>query len=69
MIKIITELLCTELLFSYLLIARRRLGIRVMCPSGATCLSADCCSSEHYKNPAKHVDLVQSGPHHQLIEN
>jgi hypothetical protein len=23
-----------------------RLGIRIMCPSGATCLSADCCFSE-----------------------
>ena len=22
------------------------LGIRIMCPSGATCLSADCCFSE-----------------------
>jgi len=22
------------------------LGIRIMCPSGATCLAADCCFSE-----------------------
>jgi hypothetical protein len=46
------------------------LGIRIVCPSGATCLSADCCSvSYHYKNPAKRVGLVQSGPYHQFIEN
>jgi hypothetical protein len=25
--------------------------------------------SQHYKNPAKRVDLVQSGLHHHLIEN
>ena len=25
--------------------------------------------SQHYKNPTKRVDLVQSGPHHHLIEN
>ena len=24
----------------------RFLGIRIMCPSGTSCLSADCCSSE-----------------------
>jgi hypothetical protein len=42
------------------------LGIRIMCPSGATCLSADCCFSEPaLKNPTRRV---QSGPHH-LIEN
>jgi hypothetical protein len=23
----------------------------------------------HYKNPTEHVCLVQSGPHHHLIEN
>jgi hypothetical protein len=38
--------------FSVKLAALRRkrktgwLGIRIMCPSGATCLSADCCFSE-----------------------
>jgi hypothetical protein len=40
-----------------------------MCPSGATCLSAECRFSEHYKNPTKHFGLVQSGPHYRLIEN
>ena len=25
--------------------------------------------SLHYNNPTKHVGLVQSGPHHHLIEN
>ena len=25
--------------------------------------------SKHYKIPTKRVDLVQSGPHHHLIEN
>jgi len=47
------------------------LGIRMMCPSGTTCLSADCCFSElalHYKNPTKCVGLVQRGHHHHLIE-
>jgi hypothetical protein len=42
-----------------------------MCPSGTTCLSADCCFSElalHYKNPTKCVGLVQRGYHHHLIE-
>ena len=38
-----------------------RLGIRIMCPSGATCLPADCYFSE--------LALEQSGPHHHLIEN
>ena len=40
------------------------LGISIMCPSGATCLSADCCFSERadYKNPTKRVGLVQSRP-------
>jgi hypothetical protein len=37
--------------------------LRIRCPSGATCLSAG-----HYKNPTKRVGLVQSGPHHHLIE-
>ena len=45
-------------------------GIRVMCPSGPTCLSADCCSSEQALwNPNNRVGLVQSGPHHHLIEH
>ena len=40
-----------------------------MCPSGATCLSADCCFSVlALLSPAERVGLVQSGPHH-LIEN
>ena len=43
-----------------------------MCPSGATCLSADCCFSEiasTIKYPTQRVDLVvQSGYHHHLIE-
>ena len=39
------------------------LGIRIMCPSGATCLPADCCFSElqHYKNQTQHVGLEQNG--------
>ena len=41
-----------------------------MCPSGETCLSADCCFSElGLKNPTKRVDLEQSGSRHHLIEN
>ena len=41
-----------------------------MCPSGATCLSADCCSSEQaLSNTNNRVGLVQSGHHHHLIEN
>ena len=32
-----------------------------MCPSGATCLPADCCSVNlHYQNLTKRVGLVQS---------
>ena len=44
-------------------------GIRIMCPSGATYLSADCFSvSYHYKkNQTKRVGLVQCG--HHFIEN
>jgi hypothetical protein len=34
-----------------------------MCPSGVTCLAAN------YKNPTKHVGLVQSGPRYHLIES
>ena len=40
--------------------------IRIMCPSGATRLPADCSSSEHYNNTTKRVGLVQS--RHHLIE-
>jgi hypothetical protein len=35
-----------------------------MCPSGATCLSTDCC----FCKLAKRVDLVQSGHHHHLMD-
>jgi hypothetical protein len=47
------------------------IGIRILCPSVATCLSANCCFSELalYKNPTKRVGLAQSRPHHHLIEN
>jgi hypothetical protein len=49
------------------------LDIRIMCPSGATCLCADCCFSElalyKKKNPTKRVGLVQNGELHHLIEN
>jgi len=39
-----------------------------MCPSGATCISADCYVSEiALKDPAVRVGLVQRGTHH-LIE-
>jgi len=38
-----------------------------------SCLSANCCCIElvlqMYKNPTKCVGLVQSRPHHHLIEN
>jgi len=41
-----------------------------MCPSGATCLSADCFFSElPLQNPTQRVGLEQSRPHHHLIEN
>ena len=42
-----------------------------MCPSGGTCLRADCCFSDLtlYQIPTQHVGLVQSGAHHHLIEN
>ena len=40
------------------------LEIRIMCPSGGTCLSTDCCFSEVAlnKNLTQRVGLVQSGP-------
>ena len=45
------------------------LGIRIMCSSGATCLTADCCFSElkHYKNPDQRVGLEQSRHLHHFI--
>ena len=47
-----------------------RHAIRTMCQNGVTCLSADCCFSELFKkNPTKRVGLLQSIPHHHLIEN
>ena len=49
------------------------LGIRIMCPSGATyvhvCTWTVVSVSQHYKNPTQRVVLVQSRPHHHLIEN
>jgi hypothetical protein len=48
------------------------LGIRIMCPNGATCFPADCCFSELALlkiQLTQCVGLVQSGPHHHLIEN
>jgi len=41
------------------------LGIRIMCPSGATCLPVDCCFSELAlnKDPIKRVGLIQNGHH------
>ena len=45
-------------------------GIRIMCPSGAICLPADCCFNElALQKSNKRVGLVQSRPHHHLIEN
>ena len=44
----------------------------MMCPSGATCLSVDCCFSDLtstiYTDPAKRVGLVESRHHHHFIE-
>jgi hypothetical protein len=34
----------------------KALGIMIMCPSWATCLSADCCFSDEY--PTKRVGIV-----------
>ena len=48
------------------------IGIRIICPSGATCLPTDYCFSElatSYKNGFHRIGLEQSGPHHHLIEN
>ena len=42
-------------------------GIRIMFPSGATCLTTNCYSELALKNTAKCVGLVQSD-HHHLIE-
>jgi len=45
------------------------LRIRLICPSGATCLPADCCFSElALKNPTQRVGLEQSGHQHHFIE-
>jgi hypothetical protein len=40
------------------------LGIGLMCPSGATCPSANCCFN---KLALKRVGVVQSGPHNHHI--
>ena len=46
------------------------LGIRIMCPSGTTCLSVDCCFCEiGYKHSTKHIGMVQSGGHHHQLKN
>ena len=45
---------------------------QIICPSEATCQSAECCFSElALNNPTKRVGLtlVQSGPHSHLIDN
>ena len=39
-----------------------------MWPSGATCLSANCCFSELSTNLTKSVGLAQSGHHYHIIE-
>ena len=46
------------------------LGIRIMCPSGATCLSVDYCFSEQAqkKKQINSVGLVQSRHQYHLIE-
>ena len=45
------------------------LGFGKMCPSGATCLSAEGCFSELVLfTQIQRVGLVQSVDHHQLIE-
>ena len=49
---------------------RRKTGwlrIKIMCQSWATCISVDCCFSEHYKNPTKRVSAKQT--YYYLIEN
>ena len=43
--------------------------IRIMCPSGATCLPADLFQLTLLKSNSACVGLVQSVPHHHLIEN
>ena len=44
--------------------------IRIMCPSGSTCLPADYCFSELtlYKKLTKRVDIVKNGQYYHLIE-
>jgi hypothetical protein len=45
-------------------------GIRIMCPSGATCLHTDCCFSElALLKSTQRVGLVKRKPHYNLIEN
>ena len=59
--------------FDFLLITRHEGGrantgwpeIGILCASGATSLSVDCCFS---KDPTKRVDLVQSGHYNHLME-
>ena len=41
------------------------LGIRIICPSGTTCLPADCCFNELALKIQLGFCLVQSGPHHR----
>ena len=46
------------------------IGIRIMCPSGAACISVDCCFCElALLKSAKRVDLVQNDPYHHFIDN
>ena len=48
------------------------LGIRIMCQSGATCLYPllfQSASTINIQLLKRRVGLVQSGPHHNLIEN
>ena len=48
-------------------------GIRIMCPSGWTCISAHCCFlfqwASTIKNQTKRYGIVESIPHHHLIDN
>ena len=45
-----------------------QLGIRTMCPSGATCVLRTVVSVHtHYKNPTKPVVLLQIGHHHHHL--
>ena len=44
------------------------LGVGIACPSGATCLTEDCCFGELAQDPIQCVGPVQSGYHHHLID-